>query len=113
MPTGDPKPGEIYLLRYPLFRSSKHPHPVLIIRVNGPMATVNFMSSELALRSESKDFTIDERDPHFSSTGLKKSSYLVWEGALEVPVVNLREYWGFVPAGELRKSIGDWWGENF
>ena len=109
MPTGNPQSGQIYLLREPLPRSSKHPHPVLVIRVDGPVATVNFMSSELSLRRDGKDFTIDESEPDFSKTGLEKASYLVADGgALEVPVSSLDELWGTIPAGRLRDRLSEW-----
>jgi hypothetical protein len=112
MPTGNPKSGEIYLLHHPLFRNSTHPHPVLVIRVDGPTATVNFMSSEASLSRAGKDFAIDEFDPEFFHTGLKKTSYLILEGALDVPIGSLHDYWGELPNGELRKRICDWWGET-
>ncbi len=78
------------------------------------MATVNFMSSELSLRRDGKDFTISESDSDFSKTGLEKTSYLVADGgALSVPVSSLHELWGTIPAGELRGRLGEWWGEDF
>src|SRR6266478_3461299 len=100
MPIGDPQPGDVYLLRKPFFRNSTHPHPVLVYPHDGPIAMVNFMSSELSLRRDGKDFTIDEGEPDFSKTGLKKTSFLIADGGtLEVPVSNLQDLWGAVPAG--------------
>ena len=106
-----PQLGEIYFLERPSLRRSVHRHPCLVLRVEGALATVNFISSEFQLFRPGKDLAVYEEWEEFKATGLEHSSFLIDGEAVQVQVTALKGLPLGRVEGALRKLVEDWWGE--
>jgi mRNA-degrading endonuclease toxin of MazEF toxin-antitoxin module len=105
----DPKPLEIYLAQVTVGICTDIRPCVVLFPPKSGFVTVACISAQPDMRDRNMHFTIDKDHPDFPATHLDRSSYIMSNRIVDIPLADLRKFLGRLE-GEPAKEFKDWYG---